>query len=182
MLLDEPLHNICCGWGSAWIILIHIEDSGSVHTEVVGCRWNRFLGCRDLIKYLTKAKNFAQTTALRRFNALACFHCFYCWQNQTALDEEEEEQCSLVNCLRRAEGSKNMYSPVPFRRQGSIDLHTSFIWHCTFSKIWGVWPLIGSIHSAKEVCLLYGLCCFLRILGHAHLFTGDMLFNWNTTH
>ena len=40
--------------------------------------------------------------------------------------------------------------------------------------------LIGSIHSAKEACLLYGLCCFVWILDHAHLFTGGMLFNWNS--
>jgi len=32
-------------------------------------------------------------------NALAFFHCFYCWKRQTALKEEEQEQCSLVNCL-----------------------------------------------------------------------------------
>jgi len=30
------------------------------------------------------------------------------------------------------------YSLVPFRRHGSINRHTSFIWPCTFPKIWGV--------------------------------------------
>ena len=30
------------------------------------------------------------------------------------------------------------YSLVPIRRHGSINRHTSFIWPCTFPKIWGV--------------------------------------------
>jgi len=30
------------------------------------------------------------------------------------------------------------YSLVPIRRHGSINQHTSFIWPCTFPKIWGV--------------------------------------------
>ena len=30
------------------------------------------------------------------------------------------------------------YSLVPIRRLGSINWHTSFIWPCTFPKIWGV--------------------------------------------
>ena len=34
--------------------------------------------------------------------------------------------------------SRCNYSLVPIRRHGSINRHTSFIWPCTFSKIWGV--------------------------------------------
>ena len=34
--------------------------------------------------------------------------------------------------------STKEYSLVPIRRHGSINRHTSFIWPCTFPKIWGV--------------------------------------------
>ena len=33
---------------------------------------------------------------------------------------------------------KRYYSLVPITRYGSINQHTSFIWPCTFPKIWGV--------------------------------------------
>ena len=49
----------------------------------------------------TRQKGLHNQLPSEVINALACFHCLYCWQNQTALNPNKKKklQCSFVNCF-----------------------------------------------------------------------------------
>ena len=48
--------------------------------------------------YFDKAKKLAKQLSSEVINAFACFHCFYCWQNQIAL-KTSRLQWYFVNWL-----------------------------------------------------------------------------------
>ena len=102
---------------------------------------------------------FAKQMAFEVINDLACFHCFYCWQNQTALKTMKKPQLSH---RIPAEASKNA---AKFKAQ-------SIVWNklCYRQRFPAIYPMCrfhrGSpaaspVLQLRRVSYIFSTCFFL---------------------
>ena len=71
-------------------------------------------------------------------NALVCFHCFYCWQNQTAIEKsKKQDQCFLStaegNKIPKSIGLKIISTWSWIQSRPS---HGSWLWQETHFLLW----------------------------------------------